>query len=69
MAAASIIEFVEAFPFEEFLELEGLVGVCAGAGLSGRPFGASAGPRLRVELEATLSHLRGEIRILLHLQG
>lgn len=69
MAAASVFEFVEALSFEEVLELEGFVGICAGAGLSRRPLCAPAGPGLRVELEAALPHLRGEIRILLHLHG
>ena len=66
--ARSTFEFVEAFSFEEILELEGLVGVCAGAGLSRRTLRASAGPRLGVELKAALPHLRGKIRILLHLE-
>ena len=65
--ARSTFEFVEAFSFEEILELEGLVGVCAGAGLPRRTLCAPAGSRLGVELKAALPHLRGKIRILLHL--
>ena len=68
VAAASIFQFFEAFSFEEVLKLEGLAGISAGAGLSRCPLCTPAAPRLRVELEAALPHLRGEIRILLHLQ-
>ena len=66
--ARSAFEFVEAFSFEEILELEGLVGVCAGAGLSRRTLcGSAALYRQEVSImqDAELPGQREAVRLML----